>query len=200
MLTAKPAAVSICTFLCSLEAYCLYWEIHTLRRHIDVRVWLANTAWRGAGLGLISPHTDEFGSLESKPSRTREPDSYVYGPPKAVTTLANRAQSQAHVIAFHAPRSYVRQLWTCLMLVTGFGSKLGSLMWTCMATASRNCRNWAIFVEICYPVILPLYKHREDLLWKSSTLFSFLNIITTFIWSLCWIFGYQRVQSRLAKR
>jgi hypothetical protein len=42
----------------------------------------------GAGLGLISPrthehgdpHTDEFGSLEPEPSRTREPDSYVYVP------------------------------------------------------------------------------------------------------------------------
>jgi hypothetical protein len=28
------------------------------------------------------PHTDEFGSLEPKPSWTREPDSYVYGSPK----------------------------------------------------------------------------------------------------------------------
>jgi hypothetical protein len=27
-------------------------------------------------------------------------------------------------------RGYVRQLWMCLMLATGFGSKLGSLMWT----------------------------------------------------------------------
>jgi hypothetical protein len=60
-----------------------------LRRPIHVRVWLASPAQRGTGLGLISPHTyergdahmDEFGSLEPEPSRTREPDSYVYGPP-----------------------------------------------------------------------------------------------------------------------
>jgi hypothetical protein len=47
-------------------------------------------ARRGAGLGLISPHTyergdphtNEFGSLEPESIRTREPDSYVYGPPK----------------------------------------------------------------------------------------------------------------------
>ena len=39
-------------------------------------------ARRGAGLGLISLHTDEFGSLEPEPSATREPDSYAYGPPK----------------------------------------------------------------------------------------------------------------------
>ena len=26
-----------------------------------------------------TPQTDEFGSLEPEPSRTREPDSYVYG-------------------------------------------------------------------------------------------------------------------------
>jgi hypothetical protein len=26
-----------------------------------------------------APHTDEFGSLGPEPSRTREPDSYVYG-------------------------------------------------------------------------------------------------------------------------
>jgi hypothetical protein len=46
-------------------------------------------------LGLISPHTyergdphtDEFGSLEPEPSRTREPDSYVYGPPYAPPAL-----------------------------------------------------------------------------------------------------------------
>jgi hypothetical protein len=55
-------------------------------------------ARRGAGLGLISPHTyergyphtDEFGSLEPEPSRTREPDSYVYGPlkgPPAIHSL-----------------------------------------------------------------------------------------------------------------
>jgi hypothetical protein len=46
---------------------------------------LTSPARRGAGLELISPHTyergdphtDEFGSLETEPSRTREPDSYV---------------------------------------------------------------------------------------------------------------------------
>jgi hypothetical protein len=62
-----------------------------LRRPIHVRVWLASPARRGAGLGLISPHTYErgdphtyeFGSLEPEPSRTFEPDSYVYGTPKA---------------------------------------------------------------------------------------------------------------------
>jgi hypothetical protein len=47
-------------------------------------------ARRGAGLGLISPHTyelgdphtDEFGSLEPESSLTPELDSYLYGPPK----------------------------------------------------------------------------------------------------------------------
>jgi hypothetical protein len=53
---------------------------------------------------------------------------------KAVSTLAsrgsNRAQSRGHVITFHAACSYVCQLWTCSMLAIGFGSKLGSLIWT----------------------------------------------------------------------
>ena len=48
-------------------------------------------ARQGAELRLISPHKyepgdphmDEFGSLEPKLSRTREPDLYVYGPPNA---------------------------------------------------------------------------------------------------------------------
>jgi hypothetical protein len=55
-------------------------------------------AQRGAGLGLISPrtyergnpHTDEVGSLEPEPSRTREPDSYVYGPPMIELWLSYR--------------------------------------------------------------------------------------------------------------
>jgi hypothetical protein len=58
-----------------------------LRWPIHVRVWLGELD-SGAGLGLISPHThehgdphtDEFGSLKPEPNRTREPDSYVYGP------------------------------------------------------------------------------------------------------------------------
>jgi hypothetical protein len=45
-------------------------------------------------------------------------------------------------------RGYVRQLWTCLMLATGFGSKFGSLMWTrpytstqCLNPEHRNLNN-----------------------------------------------------------
>jgi hypothetical protein len=66
----------------------LPWVLYSLRRPINVRVWLASPARTGSGIRLISPHTyepgdphtDEFGSLEPKTSRTREPDSYVYGP------------------------------------------------------------------------------------------------------------------------
>ena len=69
-------------------------ENQNLMVPIHVRVWLAVRLGEldsGARLGCISPHThewipacdtphtDEFDSLEPEPSRTREPDWYVYG-------------------------------------------------------------------------------------------------------------------------